>query len=122
MPRMSDSTPLGRLLKARRVKNKVSWKRLERVVGLEDQTMMRWERGVTKDPPISKVLLYAREVGISLTELADAALPPSGGGSGPSGPVPARENTVEQVSARDKKKKTGARARTPQQSPHRRDG
>lgn len=72
---MSDATPLGRLLRERRQTNRVSWKRLEKATGLEDQTMMRWERGVTKDPPLSKVLLYAREVGISLEELAAAVLP-----------------------------------------------
>lgn len=75
---MSEPTPLGRLLKARRQKRKISWKRLEKAVGVEDQTMMRWERGVTKDPPIGKVLLYAREVGITLEELEAVVLPSVG--------------------------------------------
>jgi hypothetical protein len=52
----------------------VSWKRLSAAVGLEPETMMMWERGVTRDPPVGKVLLYAREVGITLEELAATVL------------------------------------------------
>lgn len=108
MPLMSEPTPLGRLLRARRQKNRVSWKRLEQAVGVEDQTMMRWERGATLDPPIGKVLLYAREVGISLEELAGVLLPSddrNGRGDQPS----AIRDSADVASLKDAKR--GARSR-----------
>jgi len=74
MPLVSAMTPLGKLLRKRRETRRTSWKRLMHVVGLEDETMMRWERGTTKDPPISKALLFAEEVGVPLEELAATIL------------------------------------------------
>lgn len=110
-----DITPLGRLFRQRRQLNKVSWKRLEKAVGLEDETMMRWERGTTKDPPITKALLFAREVGISLEEL-QAVLLPASDEHAQVEPNP-REGSAEAASVRDKRKAGGEppsrRARRP---------
>lgn len=90
MPLMRATTPIGRLFRQRRKVNRVSWKRLERATELEDETMMRWERGATNDPPLTKALLFAREVGISLDELVETAL-----GEPWNGPPPSREEPMD---------------------------
>ena len=74
MPRVNGMTPIGILFRERRQAHKVSWDRLKRKVKASDEAMQKWERGETKDPPLTKALLFAREVGISLEELAEAAL------------------------------------------------
>jgi len=66
--------PLGDLLRARRQARKVGFKQLAAATGLEPETLRKWEVGETYDVPLRGVLLYAREVGITLDELVDAAL------------------------------------------------
>jgi transcriptional regulator with XRE-family HTH domain len=113
---MSDPTPLGALLRERRKARRVSWKRLSAVTGLEPETMMLWERGVTRDPPIGKVLLFGREVGLDLDDLAGVVLgepyraphheTANGAGSDPYDPLLAIEGSGAAASDRAARKGT----------------
>lgn len=69
--------PLGTLLRKRRRKAKVGFKQLHEATGLEPETLRKWEVGETYDVPLRGVLLYAREVGITLEEIVEAALGPA---------------------------------------------
>jgi transcriptional regulator with XRE-family HTH domain len=75
MVAMTPPSPLGSLLRARRQERRIGFKQLAAATGLEPETMRQWEVGKIAEPPLRGVLLYAREVGITMEELVEAALP-----------------------------------------------
>jgi hypothetical protein len=51
----------------------VGFKQLSAATSLEPETLRKWEVGETYDVPFRGVILYARQVGITLDELVEAA-------------------------------------------------
>lgn len=115
MPPMTRRpTALGALLRSRRKARKVGFKQLAAATGLEPETLRKWEVGEIAEPPLRGVLLYAREVGITLKEL-EAVILPSVESSDPRAPTPPRDDSADRASVRAAKRAAGKRQ--PRRSP-----
>lgn len=120
MPRVRERTnPLGVLLRERRRASKVGFKQLYAATGLEPETLRKWEVGETYDVPLRGVLLYAREVGITLDELVEAAIgepfAPSGEPLSPADRHGAILESADAASSKDSER--GGKSRRRRRSP-----
>jgi transcriptional regulator with XRE-family HTH domain len=98
---VDDPTPLRALLRRRRDELGMTVERAAADAGLRYNTLKSWEQGPTKDPPLRGVLRLARVLGISLDELAEAAL--SGEGSAARGFADDARGAREQVGEADRR-------------------